>query len=313
MPAARRQGHLWAEIKSHRWHYAFLTPMVVLAALFTFWPIVATALISFFDWDGYEPLTEFVGLANFTEAVTSAQFWNAFRNTFIFTAFAVFIQMPLALSIAVLLNNSVLRGRNVYRVLIFLPVVTTTAVVGVVFAVLLDPNGGTVNTVLQDTGLVDEPVNFLGEEALALPTVLVVDMWKNLGITMVYFLAALQTIPAELYDAAKVDGASRWQSFRYVTLPLIRPLALIILLLTVVMSFNAFDLVQTMTAGGPNYATDIIPTYIYRYAFNPERIVPRYGLASAAALFFGIAVIVLTVLLVVPARRARLQRDAGIR
>lgn len=219
--------------------------------------------------------------------------------------------MPLALAIAMLLNNTWLRGRNVYRILIFLPVVTTTAVVGVVFAVLLDPNGGTINTFLQDIGIADAPVNFLGSDVLALPTVLAVDVWKNLGITMVYFLAALQTIPTELYDAAKVDGASRWQSFRFVTLPLIRPLGMIILLLTVVTSFNAFDLVQTMTKGGPNHATEIIPTYIYRFAFNPERLIPRYGFASAAALFFGIAVLLITIGLVMLARRARLQRASG--
>lgn len=307
-----QSGELWRTVKRHGWHYLFLTPMVVLALMFTVWPIVASWGISFFQWTGYGPLENFVGWQNFVEAANSEQFWDAFGHTFLFTAVAVIVEMPLALFFAALLNNLWLRGRNIYRVLIFIPVVTTTAVVGVVFQVLLSPSGGAVNEALQTIGIIDQPINFLGSEALALPTVLAVNLWKNVGVTMIYFLAALQTVPQEVYDAARVDGASRFQTMRMITLPMIMPITMVILLLTVITSFNAFDLVQTMTAGGPNYSTDIIPTYIYRYAFNPEQFQPRYGFASAAALFFGVAVLILTVLIVLPGRLLQ-RRQTGER
>lgn len=301
------------EMRAHRWHYVFLTPMVVLALMFTVWPIVASWVISFFRWDGFGPLDEFVGFDLFVEAVGSPLFWNAFGNTFWFTAVAVVIEMPLALFFALLLNNVRLRGRNIYRVLIFIPVVTTTAVVGVVFAVLLSANGGAVNVLLEAVHIVDGPINFLGSETIALPTVLGVNLWKNVGVTMIYFLAALQTVPQDVYDAAAVDGASRWRTLRHITVPMILPIGMVILLLTVITSFDAFDLVQTMTGGGPNHSTDIIPTYIYRYAFNPEQFLPRYGFASAAALFFGVAVLILTLFVLLSTRWLQRRREGGSR
>ena len=304
-PKGTGRRELVRQMKAHRWHYMFLAPMIILSLMFTVWPIVASWVISFFDWDGYGPLTTFVGFDQFVEAATSSQFWNAFGHTFAFTAVAVLIEMPLGLLLAMLLNAVWLSGRAVYRVLIFIPVITTTAVVGVVFGVLLSASGGAINEILQDLHLINDPINFLGSESLSLPTVLAVNLWKNLGVTMIYFLAALQTIPQEVYDAAQVDGASRPRTLRHITIPMIIPIGRVILLLTVISSLNAFDLVQTMTGGGPNFSTDIVPTYIYRYAFNPEQFQPRYGFASAAALFFGVAVLILTIAIVLPSRFRR--------
>jgi len=264
---------------------------------------------SFYDWDGFGPLDSFVGLDNFREAVSDPAYWRAFRNTFAFSAASIFVQVPLALLFAIVLNNPKLLGRNIYRVLLFIPVVSTTAVIGLIFAVLLDTNRGPVNTALLAVGL-DDPVNFLGSGSTALASVVAVETWKGLGITMIYWLAALQTIPGDVYDAAKIDGAGRLATFRHITAPLLKPFAVIILLLTFVTSFNAFDIVQTMTGGGPNGASDIVQTYIYRYAFNPTQFVARYGFASAAALFFGLVVMLLTLVQFVLVRRVR-ARDSG--
>jgi multiple sugar transport system permease protein len=257
--------------------------------------MVASWWYSFFNWDGVGPATEFVGFANFTEVLGSEKFWHSFRNSFLFSLVAICVEMPLALLVAILLNSRKLRGRNLYRLLIFLPVVTTTAVVGIVIAVLLDPAGGFVNEVLRSAGLVDSPVSFLSE-SYALPTVMAVDVWKGFGITLVYWLAALQTVPEDLYEAAKIDGANGGQTLRHVTLPVIAPIAVVILLLTFQKSMNPFDLVQAMTQGGPNYATDVVATYIYRYAFNPELNAPRYGFACAAGVVFGVITLVMTAL-----------------
>lgn len=306
VPAAPSPGDrpsLWRRVKEHRWHYLFVAPMVILLVAFTLWPIVASWVYGFYDWDGYGPLQDFVGLANYREAAADPAFWRSFLHSFAFCAASVFLQAPLALLFAIVLNNPRLFARNVYRVLLFIPVVSTTAVVGLVFSVLLDTNRGPINAALETLGI--DPVNFLGSSSTALVTVIAVETWRGLGITLVYWLAALQTIPAEFYDAASVDGAGRWDTFTTITLPLLKPFAVIILLLTFITSFNAFDIVQTMTGGGPNGSSDIVQTYIYRYAFAPAQFIPRFGFASAAALLFGLVVMVLTAVQVVWVRRAR--------
>lgn len=300
----RGAGGWRARVWAHRWHYLFVVPMLVLFVAFTVWPMVASWVYAAYEWPGYGAMTDFVGLDNFREAFSDPLFWNAFGNTGIFALFAIFVQMPLALLMALFLNNGRLRGRNVYRVLLFLPVVTTTAVVGVVFAILLNPSGGPINELLLSREFLDRPINFLGDESLALPTVLVIDMWKGIGITLVYWLAALQTIPYELYEAAKIDGANRRQTLVKITIPLLKPIAIVILLLTFVTSLNAFDIVQVMTGGGPNRATDIVQTFIYRYAFNPEGTA-RFGFASAAGILFGVAVMLITVIPYILRRRNR--------
>ncbi|WP_200837669.1 carbohydrate ABC transporter permease [Ruania rhizosphaerae] len=268
--------------------------------------MVASWVYSVFDWSGYGPLQNFVGLDNFDSAFRDPLFWNAFKNTAIFAAFAIFVQLPLALIVAVVLNDNALKGRNVYRILLFLPVVTTTAVVGVVFAILLNPSGGPINEFLLSREFLDRPINFLGSTELALPTVLVIDMWKGIGITIIYWLAALQTVPGELYEAARIDGANKVQQFARITVPLIVPIGIVILLLTFITSMNAFDIIKVMTDGGPNGATDIVQTYIYRYAFDPEGA-PQFGFASAVGILFGVAVMLLSSLPMLLRRRRRTQ------
>ena len=289
--------------RRHALDYLFLAPMLVLFVGFTIWPILATWIYALYAWDGFEPLQTFVGLGNFVEAARDPGYWLAFAHTFTFSISAIVIQVPLALVIALILNNRLMFARNVYRILIFLPVITTTAVIGVVFDVLLDPSGGPLNSLLQDARITRQPIEFLSSATLALPTVVAIKLWKDLGITMIYWLAALQTITSDVYEAARMDGANAWRTLVHITLPLLRPFAVIIVLLTFVSSFAAFDIVQVMTQGGPGHASEIVETYIFRYAFNPESSTPRYGFASAAGVLFGLAVLGITVLQAVVARR----------
>lgn len=301
----RPRGRLWREIKRHKWNYVFVAPMLVLFLAFTAWPSVASWFYSLFNWDGYEPVTDFVGLANYREAVADPQFWNAAWHSLLFSLTAIFIELPLALVLAVVLNNRGLSGRTLFRLLLFLPVVTTTAVVGIVFKVMLNPVNGPVNEALTSAGLVGGPVNFLGDSSLALPTLLVISVWKTMGICLVYWMAALQLVPEDVYDAAKIDGARARTVLVRITLPIIAPLALVILLLTFRRSLNPFDLVQSMTEGGPQNATSVIATYLYDYAFNPQFFTPRFGYASAVGVLFGVAVLVITVLTAWVLRRSR--------
>lgn len=292
-PRGSRQG---ARRRSWLWGWAFLTPLIVLFVAFSLWPMAASWWYAFFEWDGVGPPQDWVGLANFAEALRSSSFWNAFWNSFAFSLGALLIELPAALCLAMLLNNALLRGRTLYRLAIFLPVVSTTAVIGLVIAVLLSPVGGVVNDVLLTIGLVDRPINFLGSPDTALPTLIGIDIWKGFGITMIYWLAALQTVPKDLYEAARLDGASARQQLASITLPVIMPLAAVIFILTFQRSLNTFDLVQAVTGGGPVYATDVLPTYIYRYAFDAQMAAPRYGFACAVGVVFGLFTLVVTLL-----------------
>jgi len=278
---------LWRD----RYIYLLLLPTLSLLALYTIWPIMVSIYFSLLDWSGFEAAGRFVGLANYQELFGDRLFWNAFKNTFIFLVLAVPIRVLLALVLAIILNQAIPFAR-VFRTAIFLPVVTTAAILGVVMRFVLDPTSGPINLALLQSGLLTQPLNFLGQAGLALYTAVGVWVWKWLGITLIYWLAALQTVPNDLYEAAQLDGASAFRQFTHITLPLLTPFTIIITLITVVEATNVFDLLLTLTNGGPFYATEVIDIYVYRQAFASN--VPRLGYASAAALFFGVCIIAIS-------------------
>lgn len=287
-----KRKSLGRRIREHAWCYAFIAPAVVLYLMFTVWPILASWYYSLFNWSGIGAPTRYVGLANFREAATNPYFWNAFKITFQFMLGLVAVQLPTTLIMAIILNNPRLKGASVYRIIFFLPVVTTTAIVGIVMTYIFSPFNGALNTVLVRTGLLERPVHWLGQASTALATIVVVAAWKGFGTNMMYWLAGLQAIPTEVYEAAKVDGANSTQTFFRITVPLLRPVGLVITLLTVVGGLRAFDLIKVMTDGGPFFATEMISLFIYRYAFGGG--VPRIGFASAAGIFFGLAAMILS-------------------
>jgi len=297
-PVIRR---IWAD----RWIYVFLLPTLTLVGAFTIYPVIASIWFSFLDWNGFERAGSFIGLGNYSELVADPLFWNAFKNTVVFLLLAVPLRVGLALLLAIILNARFPLVR-VFRTAIFLPVVTTAAIVGVVMRYVLDPTGGPLNIALLNSHILGQPLNFLGSAGLALYSAVGIWVWKWLGITLIYWLAALQTIPRDLYEAAELDGANAWTRFRFITLPLLTPFTLIITLITVIDATNVFDLMLTLTGGGPFYATEVIDIYVYRQAFTSN--VPRLGYASAAAIFFGLSFIVIAVLQIVALRHIRGRR-----
>jgi len=287
------------------WAYAFVLPQLVLVAAFTLYPIVMTHVYSLYDWPGFGPLDRFVGLRNFTRILADELFWNAFQKSFVFMAGTVALQLPLALFIAILLNSERLYGRNVYRTLFFIPVVTTSAVIGIVMRSIFASHDGLVNNGLMWAGLIERPIRWLSQGDTAMIALILVASWKWLGIKMIMWLAGLQSLPAELYDAAKVDGANYWQTFRHITVPLLIPVGVVVLLFSIVDALTAFDLIFTMTEGGPGFATEFMELYIYRYAFTSfAGGLPQLGYASAAGVFFGVTVFLISLILSVLARRA---------
>ena len=296
---------LFRRMRDHIWCYVFILPAVILYLMFTAWPIVATWYYSFFDWNGLGWPTDFIGLGNFAEVTGNPYFWSAFIHTFEFMFGVVLLNLPLTLIMAVVLDNPRLKGAAFYRVIYFLPVVTTTAIVGIVMTYIFSPFNGVFNIALMKVGLLDKPIHWLGQSGTALLTIIAVAVWKGFGTNMLYWLAGLQSIAKELYEAAKVDGANDIQAFIHITVPLLKPIGLIILLLTVVGAFHVFDLIKVMTNGGPFFATETVSLFIYRYAFGQ---VTRFGFASAAGIFFGLAAMILSLiqgLLIRQANKAR--------
>lgn len=285
---------LWAQMRAAKWCYLFMVPSLLLTLGFTLYPTVMSWYFSFLDWSGFGSDREWTGLANYREVIKDDLFWNAYWRSFLFTLVGAPIKIGLALVVALILNDASLRFASAYRTLFFLPVVTSSAIIGIVMTFVFSPLDGPTNKILFQLGLIDRPVDFLGDPDTALWTVVAVYIWKWFGVTMIYWLAALQVVPQDLYEAARLDGAGRWNMHRTITLPLILPFALVIVLITVVSALNIFGLVQTMTGGGPFFATEVMELYIYRNAFGAGEI-PRLGYASAAAVFFGVTVLLLSV------------------
>jgi multiple sugar transport system permease protein len=308
LPTAPRKKSIFRQMRDNAWCYVFIAPTVILYFMFTIWPTVASWYYAFFDWTGLGSPSEFIGLENFVEVATNPYFWNAFLHTFQFMLGLVVLNLPLTLLMAIVLNNRRLKGASIYRVIYFLPVVTTTSIVGIIMTYIFSPFNGALNIALVKLGLLEKPVHWLGQVSTAMLTIIVVAMWKGFGTNMLYWLAGLQAIPEELYEAARVDGANGAQAFFYITLPLLRPVALVILLFTAVGALRVFDLIKVMTNGGPFFATETVSLFIYRFAFGETS---RIGFASAAGIFFGMTTMALSLLQAWLVRRVGATRARG--
>jgi len=300
----------WYERVNTRWCYAFLLPSMILAAMFTLYPMVMSWVYSFMRWSGFTENTTFIGFDNYIEIVQDPMFWAAFGRSAIFMVVGTPVRMLLALIVAIVLNKQVMRLSAVFRTMFFLPVVSSAAVIGVVMTLVLSPNNGPVNTVLTNLHLVDEPINFFSPD-LSLWTVLGVHIWKNFGTTMIYWLAALQTVPQDYIEAAQIDGAGTWALLRHIRMPILLPFALIIVILTAKENLHAFGIVHAMTEGGPYFASQVIEVYIYQTAFAPvDGVVPRLGYASAAGCFFGTATLIIALVQLWAAKKVADTRSA---
>ncbi|MBP3951899.1 carbohydrate ABC transporter permease [Bacillus suaedae] len=271
------------------WAYIFLAPQIIVFFIFSAYPIVMSYVYSFYDWTGIGPLTNFIGFGNYVQLLQSDRFWNSLFVSIYYILGTTVLGVGVALILAIILNDAKLKGRGFYRVIYFLPVVTTTAIVGIIMSNLFGVRG-LVNQVLMQANIIASPITWLTEGTLAMLILIVVGSWKGLGINMVYWLAGLQSIPHDLYESAQLDGAGFWKTLRYITLPLLKPMLMVIVLLSLVGGINAFDLVKTLTDGGPNFATETLDLFIYNYAFSSQLggTSTRMGYASAAGVLLGI-------------------------
>lgn len=315
-PASRsRRKPLRQQLWEARYCYLIMIPGLVLIGMFSVYPLVASWIYSFYDWDGISATKYFIGFDNFREIVQDHQFWAAFGRSVWFTAVTTPVMLILSLIVAIVLNDKSLKLGPVFRTLFFIPVVTTTAIVSIVMSFVFTPYHGPINEVLTRTGLINSPIDFLGNPHLVMWTAIGIFCWKWFGQPMIYWLAGLQTIPDELYEAARVDGASTWRIRISITAPLLAPFAAIIGLITLVGNMQVFAFMQALTNGGPFFSSEVMELFIYRTAFGASGAgasATRLGYASAAGVLFGIAVMILGVVQLIAMRKLRPSARMGV-
>ncbi len=265
----------------------FMLPNIVLFGLFTFWPMVENVRLSTQRWDMISPIRLSVGLANYRYLLKDETFHQVLINTAYFTVAAVGLSLLLGLIVALLLNQP-LKLRNGARAIVFAPTLLSGAAIGIVWSYIFDPRYG-----LMAQGLswinVSSP-DWLNRPEWAMPAIIIVYVWKNLGFAAVIFLAGLQAIPKDLYDAARVDGANVWWRFRSVTLPMLSPITFFLLITSILNTFQAFDIIRVMTQGGPVDATNTLIYYVYEQGF----IDFNAGRSAAASLVLFVLMMIVT-------------------
>lgn len=269
--------------------YLIVLPKVFVLMMFLMVPFIAAIGMSFFEWSPLAGITgqPFVGLDNYVVLMNDSVFHKSVINTVTYSASLLLIDVPIALGLAVLLDMN-LRGTKYYSTLIFLPVVTSWVVVSLIWTWIYNPDYGALNFFLGAIGL--PTLDWLNNSDTALAAIIAMSIWKHVGFNMVIFLAGLKGIPNTFYEAATMDGASRWQKFRYVTLPLLRPTTFLVVILTMIFSFRFFTQVFVMTGGGPVQSSYSIMFYFYELGFSEFKM----GLASAVGVFLFVFVFALS-------------------
>lgn len=260
--------------------YLYLIPSLLFLGLFTYFPLIYSVYLSFFRWDIFTPQPMFDWFSNYAAVFEEPVFQLVVRNTLVYVLGTIPATMALALILAVLLNEKLGPLRNLYRVACFYPTMIPMAAAAMLGVWLFNPGIGLVNYYLSYLGI--PPLEWLYTMRWALPAIMITAIWKNFGYFMLIYLAGLQSISSELYETAQVEGASFGQKLRYITLPLLGPTTLFVIVVGIITSFQAFDLVYVMTQGGPADRTNVLVYYIYQHAFRFWNI----GQASALTVLF---------------------------
>ena len=272
--------------------WLFAGPALFMLGLFFFVPVALAFALSLTNFDLYSLAdfgnTRFVGFANYGELVRTPLFWKALLNTFYFVLVGVPLSIGVSLGAAMLLNGAISRLVGVFRTALFAPVVTTLVAVAVIWRYLLHNRYGMINYLLDSVGI--DPVDWLGDPNWAMPAIIFFAVWKNFGYNMVILLAGLQTIPNELYEAARIDGSNSWQRFRHVTLPSLGPMLLLVSILTMAGYFQLFAEPYVMTQGGPVESTVSVLYFMYEQGFKWWNL----GFASAVAFALFLIMILFT-------------------
>lgn len=280
--------------------WAFITPALMVIAVFFLLPVLAGLALSFTDFDIYALADlrnlRFVGFANYIELVRTPLFWTALGNTLYFVGVGVPLSIAVSLGAALLLSSRLARFKPFFRTALFAPVVTSLVAVAVIWRYLLHTRYGLLNYGLEELGF--GPIDWLGDPRWAMPAIILFAVWKNFGYNMIIFLAGLQNIPEELYEAARIDGASSWQQFRHVTMPSLAPVILLVSVLTMAAYFQLFAEPYVMTQGGPQQSTVSVLYFMYEEGFKWWNL----GFASAIAFILFLLMFTVTMMQLYVAR-----------
>src|SRR3954447_16282322 len=255
---------------------ALAGPNLLLFIIFNYRPLIYNAYLSFQLWDFLSPVKIWVGFDNYVDVLTDPHFHRVLLNTLVFMLGGVCLTIAIGLALALLLNQKLV-GRDGARSVLFAPYMLSGAAIAVVWVYIFDPTYGLIRTIISPLGLI--PPNWLRDQFWAMPAIIIVYTWKNLGYTMVICLAGLQAIPKELYEAATTDGANAWGRFRHITIPGLAPITFFLIVTGILASFQTFDLIHVLTRGGPVDATSTMVYYLYEQGF----IAFKAGNAGVAA------------------------------
>ena len=272
----------WQEMRAA---YLFLLPALVVYLVFVFWPVIQSIYFGFFEWNGLGKEMTYIGLDNYVNMfVQDEVFQLSLRNSIVATLVLAIVPTALGLGFAALFSN--LRGGGLYRSAIFLPYLVAMVAVGTIWSWIYNPRIDAPGIMLQAIGLESLMHDWLGEQATAFGAAMVPGIWRFTGFAIVIFYAAIQTIPVDLYEAARVDGASGWQSFWHITVPLVRQAMIIVVVWMTMDALKLFDLIFVLTRGNPNHATEVIATWMFANTFRHYKM--GYGAAMAVVLFLMI-------------------------
>lgn len=268
-------------------NYLFILPALLLFALFYIYPVYKVFELSLFEFDGISPEKYFVGLGNFIDVLTNKIWWGAMRNAAYITFLALTFQNALALTLALIVDREI-RGQKFYRVVFYLPPVLSGIVIGLIWNWIYDGNYGLLNHWLTNIGLGHLARAWLADPKTALTCIAIMHMWRGFGWGFIILLAGLQSIPRELYEAARIDGAGSWDIFSKITAPLMIPVFVLVAVLTVLGTMQIYDIIIATTGGGPGYHTEVPITRILSAMIGSS----RFGYACALGLVFGIILLV---------------------
>lgn len=278
----REKRDMWAFI-------GFTAPTFILLAIFIFWPVFYSLYLSLFKWNMIAPRKTFLGLQNYQDMFKDSVFWLVSKNTLLMAFYTVVVKMGIALYLATQMNKKI-KGRSLYRAIIFSPTFTANVAIAMVWAWIFEPTFGLLRVVLRPLGF--PMIDWIHSTSHSLGAVIIVLVWSGIGYDMVLFLAALKNIPLEIYDAALVDGASPLQTFWHITFPLISPTTFFLSITGFINVLKAFDIVRIMTEGGPLNSSNVVVHFLYQNAFQWFRT----GYASALALVLFVFIMIITLI-----------------
>jgi multiple sugar transport system permease protein len=243
----------------------FLSPTLVIFSTFILFPVIFSFYLSFQKWNMFSTETAFVGFDNYMRLLQNPDFWQVLKNTAIYTIGTVPLNMAMALAVAYVLNKKI-AGKKFLRTAFFAPVIISPVAAAVIWRWIYDPNFGLMNYTMSLMGI--DAINWLNDPTAAMTALIIMGVWKTFGINMVLFSAGLSGIPEQYYEAAEIDGASRWSKFWHITIPLLTPTTFFILVMSMITSFQVFDIVYVLTQGGPLGSTKVLVFYVYEQAFQ---------------------------------------------